>query len=119
MNLVRPRFGALAMLAVILLQSGCTSSQPAKVQMSVLSIKAGGRIVNATVPAPSFIQQEGDNIVVVSGKHRIVIERERVMLDGEELVKVPAETANIQMWISETGLLTMNRDGMALATKQL
>lgn len=87
--------------------------------MSVLSMKANGRTVNATVPVPSFIQQEGESKVVTSGKHKLVIEPGRIVLDGTELGKIPAETANIQMWISESGLLTINRDGMALATKQL
>src|SRR4051794_429997 len=106
-------FAFLALVASVTLL-GCTQSQLGKAQMSALSIKANGRTVNATVPAPSFIQQEDENIVVTSGGHKIVIERERIVVDGAELVKIPADTVNIQMWISETGLLTMNRDGVGL-----
>jgi hypothetical protein len=98
---------------------GCMPSQPAKSQISGLSVKANGRTVSARVPAPSTIQQEDEAIVLTSGPHKMVIERERILLDGEELIKIPAETGNISVGISETGLLTIDRDFMSLITKQL
>jgi hypothetical protein len=105
-------------LAVALALAAC--NKPASVKRdSVLSTIVNGRTINATIAGPSFIHPEADGAVITTDSHKIVIERQRVTIDGTEIVKLPVETKNVQLWLNGEGYFTMNADGMGVAAKQL
>jgi hypothetical protein len=97
---------------------GCNRPAPAK-RDSVLSTIVNGRTINATIAGPSFIHPEADGAVITTDAHKIVVERERVTIDGTEVVKLPVETKNVQLWLNGEGYFTMNADGMGVSTRQL
>lgn len=113
------RTSFVMLFSVIIISMACTPSQPTKAQILGHSIKANGRLVVARLPAPSTIQQEGENIVLTSGPHKIVIERECIVLDGVELAKIPADTVNINVALNESRLLTIDREFKVLIKMQL
>jgi hypothetical protein len=84
-----------------------------------LAIELPGRSVTASVPEPGSIQGENGAVMIFSGTHRITIGVQRVMADGVEMMQMPAETKNLKLSLSDSGVLTVNRDGEAPATFQM
>jgi hypothetical protein len=84
-----------------------------------LAFELPGRTVNASVPEPGSIQGENGAVMIFSGSHRITIGVQRVMADGVEMMQMSAETKNLKLSLSDSGVLTVNRDGEAPATFQM
>src|SRR5204863_5591916 len=76
-----------------------------------------GRQITATVRGSVSIQSEGDNAVVNLDKHKIVVEKERLLVDGQEQAKFPADAAKIavdgtgdQLMVRVDGKEVLNKD---------
>jgi hypothetical protein len=87
-------------------------------RFSNLATVAGGRSVRASIPGPATIT-EGDTATISTETHKLGVERERIMLDGNELVKLPATAKSIVVTIQKDKLLTVQVDNNAIVTKQL
>ena len=86
---------------------------------SNITTAVGDRPVHASVPGTATISPEGDTAVITTETHKFIVERERVVLDGTELVKLPAGAKIIIVEISSDKLLTVKADRVAVLTKQL
>lgn len=86
---------------------------------TVVSATVNGRTVRATIAGSASIQPEGDAVAVTTDKHRIVVERQRVTIDGVELLKLRPAVDFVEFYLSRQGYFTMNADRAGVATKQL
>ena len=109
----------IILLFVSLTLVACDKPSATPMHDSALSAVVAGRTINATISGPSSIHPEVDSALITTTKHKISIERERVTIDGIELVKLPPETKNVQLWLNGEDYFTMNADGKSVATKQL
>ena len=106
----------LALTTLLCVNTGCNRSE--KLIVSNIS-SMPGRSVSATVPPPATIQPDGDQVLISSATHKIAVERERVLLEGVELVKLPADTKLVDVVISSAGILSVRADHKEVVTKQL
>jgi hypothetical protein len=88
-------------------------------RFSNLATVAGGRSVRASISGPATINTEGDTAIISTETHRFGVERERIMLDGTELVKLPAAAKAVVVTIQKDKLLIVRVDNNAIVTKQL
>ena len=86
---------------------------------SNLATVVGARSVHASVPGPATINPEGDTATISTETHKIAVEHERVVLDGTELVKLPATAKVVVVTITKDRLLSVKADGNDVVTKQL
>jgi hypothetical protein len=77
-----------------------------------------GRTIEAHADGPVSVQNFGDRAAVSILSHELTIERERVLLDGAELAKLPAGATHIVLTTAD-GELTVTADGVPIARKQL
>ena len=129
MTMTSPRSRNRAILfALACALTGCKPDAPAHVVPPAPKAKPRkdltitlpeGRKVDASVPEPSSINGENGAVMIFSEGHRITIGVGRVMVDGAEMLQMPAETKHLGLNISDTGLLTVNRDDAKPATLQL
>jgi len=81
---------------------------------SILTIGINGREVKAIIDQPAGISSTGDNAVVDFGGHKLVVEKERIVLDGKEQAKLPAGAKTVELEYTG-GKLTAGADGASLA----
>ena len=104
----------LLAVAALCASTGC---KPKLLALSPqLNATVGGRTILAQLPNPARIETEGDVALLFSGAHKIAVERERVLLDGKELVKLPAGVKTVGISVSSSGTLTVSADVKAIAT---
>ena len=96
---------ALGMLLAFV--AGCGAKS---VGRSTITSTIGARTVKASVDGGGFISSEGTTATISCGAGKIVIEKDRVVLDGKELAKIPAAAAKIDVDYSN-GALTVTADG--------
>jgi hypothetical protein len=77
---------------------------------SSLSATIGGRDVKASVDAPASMSRENGAAVLTFGGHKLVVERERVLLDSREIGAVPPESKSVEV-VRSDGKLTVAADG--------
>ena len=107
----------LLALITICANTGCNPSAPKPLDLSPqLTATVGERTILAQLPNPARIQAEGDVAMLFSGSHKIAVERERVLLDGKELVKLPAATKTVGISVSSSGTLSVVADMRHIAT---
>lgn len=95
----------------------------------VEAIFGSGIEVRATViDFASFLPGSGtdfgpgaESAVITTAKHRIVVDKEHVTIDGVEFTKLPMPCRYVEIWLDGEGHFSMNTDGKGVATmsKQL
>ena len=104
-TLARPVFVAGIVMALL---SGCAKTRV----HSQVSTTIQGREVVASIDGPAFIGNSPNNnaaIVTFAGK-RVVVEKERIVIDGKVQATVPADASKIELSYS-LGSLTVTADG--------
>lgn len=103
--------------ALLALAAGCKP----KIEMDVtleLSAESGGRKLVAKTKGSSFVHPGQDEFVVTLPGHKVVIERERVLLDGTEHAKFPATATSFTL-VHTNEVLTVTADGAVVLTAML
>ena len=101
--------------ALLLAATGC-DRQPAS--HSRLATTVAGRQVVSVMDCPGFMQSHSNGVVVSTYTHRITVEGERVLLNGDEIGKLPATAKKVELKIT-AGILMVYADNIAVLTKQL
>ena len=90
-----------------------------------VAVRAGGHEVIATVAGMSSVtpgsgrsdfQPDEESVVITNDKHRIVIDSDRVSIDGTEVSRLPANCKLVELWLDDEGHFSMNTDGSGVAT---
>ena len=110
-----PQFGLTLLISTLLAVTGCDRTPKGPSQ---LTATVGGRQVVCVMDCPGFMQNHTNGIVVSTYTHRIAVEGERVLLNTEEIGKVPATAKKIELKI-KAGVLMVYADNIATLTKQL
>ena len=108
----------IAIVATAALCVAPTGCKPKTVGNSILTATVAGREIRAVIDGPGFIQPQADSAIVSTSANKITVERERVLLDGTELAKLPAAATKVEVTVA-AGQLTVTADGAAITTKQL
>ncbi len=87
-----------------------------KVSHAHLSAGSGDRQVVADVDGPAWIFPAEDKITVNVTGHAIVIEKERLLLDGKERAKIPAAAKQFEVVVSNATLRVTADSAEVLAT---
>ena len=79
---------------------------------SVLTISVQGRKVVATIDGPGWISSSpnGDAAIITFAGQEVVVEKERVIIDGKTLATVPADASKVDLTHCN-GNLTITADG--------
>ena len=117
MNHRSPRHFLLTLIlgGVVCVPCGCNSKAA---QSAHATTAVAGRRVEARSDGPVSVQNFGDRAVVSLPAHELTVERDRVLLDGADLAKLPAGATQIGVTAAE-GELTVTADGVPIARKQL
>ena len=92
--------------------SGCESKPTGK---SVLETTVEGRRVRATVEGAGFISGHDGVVEITCLGGKVVVETERVLLEGKELAKIPAEAKLVEVaYAGKT--LTVTAEGKEVVT---
>ena len=78
----------------------------------------GARKVTAVIDGPAFIQTLGESAVISGSVGKILVEPDRVTMDGAELAKIPVAATNVEVKIS-SGMLSVTADGASVANRKL
>ena len=105
----------LALGTVAFTAPACTSEAA---QSSRATTTVPGRRIDARGDGPVSVQNFGRRAVVSIPSHELTIEGDRVLLDGEDLAKLPAGATHVGVNV-DGGQLTVTADGVPVATKQL
>lgn len=103
------------LVALVCTASGC---KPKTIGSSRLTATVAGREIIAVIDGPGFIHPEADRADVSTSSNKITLERERVLLDGSELAKLPAAATKVEVTV-DAGQLTVTADGAPITTKRL
>jgi hypothetical protein len=114
-SLLRSIVAIVAIATLCIAPTGC---KPKTVGNSILTATVAGREIRAVIDGPAFIQPGADNAIVSTRANKITVERERVLLDGAELAKLPTAATKVEVTVA-AGQLTVTADGAAITTKQL
>src|SRR6185295_14777655 len=85
---------------------------------STLTTTVAGRKIQAVIDGPGFIHPEDNGATVSFPSHKVVVETERVLLDGAEVSQIPADAKEVDINV-KAGVLTVSADGKAMATKPI
>ena len=77
-----------------------------------------GRRVAAVSDGSVTVHNAGDRAVVSLPSHQVTIDRDRVLLDGEELAALPGRAAHVEVNATR-GRLTITADGVPVASRPL
>jgi len=102
-----PACGLVTAGALLLVLSGC-AREP--VHRSTLTSKVGERVVNATIDGSASISSQDDKADVHFSGRTLTVEKERVVLDGKELSKIPAAAVKVEIEV-QRGSLSVRADG--------
>lgn len=106
---------ALLLGVILCTASGCQSQAAGK---SILTATVAGREIRAVIDGPAFIQPQADSAIVSTSSHKITVERDRVLLDGTELARLPAAAKKVDVTVA-TGQLMISADGTLVTTHPL
>jgi hypothetical protein len=106
----------IASLALCLaLVVGCGAKSPSR---AVLSTTFRDREVKASLDGDGTISSEGYVAVVHFVGGKLIVDKEAVRLDGEELAKLPEETKKVEVDYT-AGKLTVTADGRSVVSKEI
>ena len=108
----------IAILATAILCAVPTGCKPKTVVTSILKTTVAGHEIRAVIDGPGSIQPQADSAIISTLSNKITVERERVLLDGNELAKLPAGATKVEVTVA-AGQLTVTADGATVITKQL
>ena len=114
-TLLRCTFSALVTAVLCFAPTGCKQKA---LGSSILTATVAGREIRAVIDGPAFIHPQAESAVVATRANKITIERERVLLDGVELAKLPAAAMKVEVTVA-AGQLSVAADGAAVTTRQL
>ena len=98
---------ALAVAALLVAGTGCKP----KVEFNAeLTASAGGRDIKALVVGGAFVHPTAEAFTVSFTGHKVVIEKERVLLDAKELAKFPATATKFEL-VCTNATLRITADG--------
>ncbi len=106
-------YGGLLTLLILLRTRDIDSGRSIEMLIGV-----NGRTIRATIDGRAFIEPNGDAAVATIGAHKIVIERERVTIDGVELLKLRPSIDYVEIYLNSQGYFAMNADRGVVATQQ-
>jgi len=95
------------------------SDNPYKKQQIGGATRLDGRTVHYSVFGDGTISPEGDTALITTDAHKIVVERDRVTLDGAEVTPVSPTAKDIRVTLTETGMFSVEADGYTVVSKQL
>jgi hypothetical protein len=101
--------------AVVIPAAGCNSNTH---RSSHAATAVPGRRIEAHADGPVSVQNFGQRAAVSILSHEVGIERDRVLLDGVELAKLPEDATHIGVTAAR-GELTLTADGVPVAKTQL
>jgi hypothetical protein len=114
-SFLRSIFAIVATATLCIAPTGC---KPKTVVNSILKATVAGREIRGVIDGPGSIQPQTDSAIISTLSNKITVERERVLLDGNELAKLPAAATKVEVTVA-AGQLTVTADGAAVTTKQL
>ena len=103
-------FGALLPLA-----AGCKIQATKR---AALKMQVGARTITADLDGTGFITSDDKVATMHFSGRTLVIENERVLLDGKELAQLPAAATKVEVDYS-AGTLTVTADGANMLTTDL
>ena len=112
---------AAPLAVVALLSLLMTGPLGCKVEPSVrssVSTTVDGRTIKGSFDTPSSIKGGGGTAVLTFSGHTLTVERERLLLDGKEKVRIPATTASIEVEFKK-GALVVRSDGTNVLSLKL
>ena len=83
---------------------------PGTVTPGTATAVVAGREVTATTAGSVSVHSEGDKAIVTLGAHTLILEKERLLLDGKERAKLPAGASKIGIEAAK-GHLIVRADG--------
>jgi len=111
----------LCLAAAICVGSGCRRTAPVPREhlqtRSELAVMIGEREVRASIAGTAIIKRQDEAAVISTETHRFTIERERVLVNSSEIARVPADVKRVLFKIADDRALTIEADGVAVATK--
>src|SRR5262245_51607276 len=97
----------LMLTTLVLVSDGCRAKVTGN---SVVTASAGGREIKTTVDGPAWVGPDEAKFTVKMTGQEVVIEKERVLLDGKEVGKVPATATKFEL-VHSNGTLRVTADG--------
>lgn len=85
---------------------------------SILVTTVAGRLIRVVTDGPAIMKPETDRVSVSTSANKISIERERVLLDGIEIAKLPSVATKVTVTLA-AGQIAVTADGVPMNTKQL
>jgi hypothetical protein len=85
---------------------------------STLAATVGDLQVHAVVDGPAFIRTEENTAIVTTSAHKVAVDAEGVLLDGQEIARLPAGASEVEVHIAR-GQLSVTTNGATLVTKPL
>jgi hypothetical protein len=91
---------------------GCNSEPPpAQTKVTHISLTIPGRQIEASLEGGGTLDTSGDATVVVFGNHRLRIQQESLVLEGNPMTTAIAATAKRIDIVLSKGKLTVSADG--------
>lgn len=82
------------------------------------TVTVGDRRVSVFLDVPGGIQKDGESAVVTAGVLKVQIEKERVVIDGNDSGAIPAAAKRVDVTIVDN-MLTVNADDAVVASKAI
>ena len=98
--------------AALLLSSGCQQKDTVH---STLSTTVDGREIKASIDSASSIQGSDSTATIRFQGHQVRVEKERLLFDGQERVKLDPATKAVHVVVTNK-LLTVSADGSNVFT---
>jgi hypothetical protein len=108
------KWAVVAFIVIAIQVAGCGTKKTGR---SILRTTIGPRTVTASLDGPGFISSEGDNAIVTFSGGKLVVEKERVLLDNKEVAKIPAEATDVQVDYTGGALSVMAEGAGVYSTK--
>jgi hypothetical protein len=106
---------ALALIPAI---SACKRKSSAAAAQTTLSASLAGRQIRAYIEGPASIESGPEAASVTFGNHTVRIERERLLLDGQESGQFPVATMRLTLFVTNSTLAAV-ADGNNIVTTKI
>ena len=111
-----PCIAAIAVLSMLMpVVAGCGMKTTSR---SSLGTTVGHRTVAASLDGSGSISTRGGTAVITFSGGKLIIDKESVQLDGNEVAKIPAEVKKVEVDYT-AGALTVRADGASVFSAEL